>query len=296
MATPPEAVGWPGDHPARTDPALAPWAQGLHEVCPGSRVLRTLRHVPGRRVAAQVRTGAGDVAVAKVFARPRARGNDRRLRALAGSHAGAVLPRPIGADRHGHVLVVGFTPGTPMNDLDDSGYLLAAGLAGQALRHLHDCRVTLDRTWTLHDEVRQLLATCGPVTTGPARAFLAGSGRAAAARGEHDVVCSHRDFHPQQVVLQDGGTVGLIDLDDAANAPRALDTGNFTAHLQLDAIQGRRTEQVAVDAVSRFLGGYGGAGTAHTWWEELSLLRLAALAETRKMDAYARAAVLERLS
>ncbi len=296
MTTPPEPIGWPGDHPARTDPALAPWAQGLHEVCPGSRVLRTLRHVPGRRVAAQVRTGAGEVAVAKVFARPRARGNDRRLRALAGGRAGAVLPRPIGADRTGHVLAVGFTPGTPMNDLDDSSYLLAAGLAGEALRRLHDCRVALDRTWTLQHEVRQLLATCGPVTTGPARAFLAGTGRATAARGEHDVVCGHRDFHPQQVVLQDGGTVGLIDLDDAADAPRALDTGNFTAHLQLDAMQGRRNEQVAVEAVSRFLGGYGSAGAAHSWWEELSLLRLAALAETRQGDAHACAAVLGRLS
>ena len=296
MATPPEPVGWPVDHPARTDPALAPWAQGLHEVCPDSRVLRTLRHVPGRRVAAQVRTRAGDVAVAKVFARPRARGNDRRLRALAGGGAGAVLPRPIGADRHGHVLAVGFTPGTPMNDLDDSSYLLAAGLAGAALRQLHQCRVALDRTWTLQHELRQLLATCGPVTTGPARTFLASTGRTDAAWGEHDVVCGHRDFHPQQVILQDGGTVSLIDLDDAAHAPRALDTGNFTAHLQLDAMQGRRTEQVAVDAMSSFLGGYGGAGPAHHCWEELSLLRLAALAETRQRDAHACASLLGQLS
>ncbi len=283
--------GWPQDHPAHTDPDLAPWAEGINELCPDSVLLRTLRYVRGRRVAAQVITAAGDEAVIKVYARPRARGNDRRLQLLADSTAAPLLPAPLGADCRGHVLALTYTPGISMPDLDDDGYVSVAGGAGEALRRLHDSQVVLDRVWLMEHEATQLMKTCGPLTTSTASVFLADLD--ARHWEQPELVCAHRDFHPQQVVSGPTRTASLIDLDDAAQAPRALDTGNFTAHLRYDALQHRRTAGLVSKALAAFRDGYADLPGDHHRWETLALLRLASLAETRHNDSNGCAALLD---
>lgn len=277
---------WPADHPATTDPALAPWAGEADRLCPGAEVMRVLRYLPGRRVTTLVRTGGG-LAVLKVFATSRARGGHRRLRAFAESSAGSLIPQPIG-NRKGHVSLVEFISGTPLDQLDDHALGIACGLAGSALRELHRSGARLDRTWGPDDEIAQLRRTAGPATRNFVERALAQWTPPAGAPN----VPSHRDCHPAQAVRTEDG-VRFIDLDDSAMAPPGLDVGNFVAHLQMEAFLGWRAREAVDRAVDAFLSGYGSAPPALRTWMQLALARLGALAETRH-NSVDRAVVLFR--
>lgn len=267
---------WPADHPVLTDPALAPWASGADRVCPDAEVVRVLRHVPGRRVATLVRSREGQ-AVLKVYASSRARGGHRRLTALAESSAGGHVPRPL-AHRKGHVALIEYVEGTPLDVLDDEAFVEGSRLAGEALLRLHRSGAVLGRAWTFEDEVRQLRETSGPATRD-----LVDEAIERWRPAEEDAVPSHRDCYPAQTVLA-RGTVRFIDLDDAAMSPPSLDVGNFLAHVRRDGAIGRRPRRVAASAERAFVQGYGGPTKALDAWEALALARLAALAETRHRD------------
>jgi len=271
-------VRWPDDHPAVTDPALAPWAGETDRLCPEAEVIRVLRHRPGRRVTTLVGTGDG-LAVLKLFATSRARGGHRRLVAFAESPAGSLVPRPIGY-RKGHLSLVEYIPGTPLDQLGDDSLVAAAGLAGQALRRLHDSGAELDRTWGLGNEIAQLRRTAGPATRAAAERAVARWARPV----QRATVPSHRDCHPAQLVWTEDG-VRFIDLDDSAMAPAALDVGNFVAHLRMEGILARRTRDASAAAVDSFVSGYGREPPALRSWTQLALARLAALAETRHKSA-----------
>jgi Ser/Thr protein kinase RdoA (MazF antagonist) len=268
-------VRWPPDHPAVTDPALARWRAGAESVCPQGEVVGVLRYVPGRRVATRVRIG-GQEAVLKIFAGRRARGNHRRLTALAHTSAAGLVPAPLAVDEQGHVGLVEFVVGTPLSDLGGDQLPEAAREAGEVLRRLHGSGAVLDREWSIDKELVQLRRTAGART----RQAIEG----AIGRCSHDVgngsVPAHRDCYPAQAVLGSAG-VRLIDLDDAAMAPPGLDVGNFTAHLIKDGAVGAVPEEVATRAVAAFLDGYGDVPADHARWECLSLARLAGLSETR---------------
>jgi Ser/Thr protein kinase RdoA (MazF antagonist) len=251
-------VRWPPDHPAVADPALARWRAGADEICPQAEVVEILRYLPERRVATHVRVDGQD-AVLKIFRAPRARGNHRRLTALAATPAAGLVPAPLAVDTSGHVGLVEFIAGVPL-PAD------AARQAGAVLRRLHDSGALLDRDWSVADELAQLRRSAGEQTTEAVESAIRSW-----TPPDSERVPSHRDCYPAQTVLTPGG-VRLIDLDDAAMAPRALDVGNFTAHLIKDG---------ARDAVPAFLDGYGDVPADHACWERLSLARLAALAETR---------------
>ena len=255
---------WPPDHPAVADPALARWSAGADSICPDAEVVELLRYLPGRRVASRVRTGSQD-AVLKVFASPRARGNHRRLAAIAATPAAGLVPAPLAVDESGHVGLVEFITGTP---LSKNRSIDAARQAGAVVRRLHDSGAVLDRHWSIGDELAQLRRTAGAQTRDAIETAI----ERWAPETADGSVPAHRDCYPAQAVLTSNG-VRLIDLDDAAMAPPGLDVGNFTAHLI--------KEGASPEAVAAFLEGYGDVPADHSQWEQLSLARLAALAETR---------------
>jgi Ser/Thr protein kinase RdoA (MazF antagonist) len=214
--------------------------------------------------------------VLKVFASPRARGNVRRIESLRRSSAGHLVPEPWGVDDAGHVSLVAFVDGQVFDCLDDDRFVATAELAGLALRELHDSAAMLDRTWTLDDELRLLVSrattttrTCVDLVVGRAPHLLS-----------DPLVSAHRDCHPRQLVTVADG-VCWIDLDDAAMAPSGLDVGNMVAHLRRDAVLGRRSPPASERAIVAFRSGYGETASDVDGWEQLSLLRLAGLAETR---------------
>jgi Ser/Thr protein kinase RdoA (MazF antagonist) len=269
---------WPADHPAVTDPALARWAGDADRLCPEADAVEVLRYLPGRRVTTLVRTEQG-LAVLKLFATSRARGGHRRLIALAASPAAPFVPRPLG-HRKGHVALVEFIPGTPMDRIEGGGFTEASRAAGWTLRRIHDSGAKLDREWDVGAEVDQLRRTAGvataPVVERAISRWLPPEDGAP--------VPSHRDCHPAQAVVGAAG-VRFIDLDDSAMAPRGLDVGNFVAHLRMDDVLGRRTGEDVGAAIEAFLTGYGFEPSGTWAWASLSLARLAALAESRHGSA-----------
>lgn len=279
---------WPADHPTQTDEALAEWRDGADELCPDAVVVRVLRHLPQRRVATLVDTPDGP-GVLKIFARPRARGNHRRLQALADSHA-VLVPRPRGVDRSGHVSLVSFVEGTVFDQLDDDAFVRAAPLVGEALRTLHNSAVELDRRWTIDDELTQLERRFSREVAALVPDAIAARDALASAK----LVPAHRDCHPRQVVAC-GTAVRWIDLDDAAMASPALDVGNFVAHLRRDAAIAARDPDVTAVAIDRFVAGYGSWPSGGEQWEQLTLARLAGLAERRHQRADWSAAIAQLL-
>ncbi len=264
----------PADHPLLTDPELAPW-RGPARALASGRFVSVLRHVQGRRVASLVESDQG-LAVLKVFARPRARGNVRRLDLLAASSARHLVPRPLGVDASGHVSLVDWIDGTVYDQVDDATFVAAAGSIGVALRTLHESGAPLDRTWTYEHEVAQLRRRATASTLRLAEELVDDTQSLA----EEPLVPSHRDCHPRQIVLR-GTDVRFIDLDDAALAPATLDLGNVIAHIRRDVCLGRRCPESADAAIESVLASYGPIPGDLDAWTRLALARLAGLAETR---------------
>jgi Ser/Thr protein kinase RdoA (MazF antagonist) len=269
---------WPPDHPAVADAGLSRWRGGADEICPEGEPLRTLRYWPGQRVATLVRTGEGQ-AVLKIYCRPRARGNHRRLQALGESGAAGLVPRPIAVDHSGHVGLLEFVHGVTLDRLCGEPLTAAARQAGQTLRCIHGSGAELDRKWSCWDEAGRLREVAGPQTRSMIEQVLAERMPRATERS----VPSHRDCNREQAVLTGAG-VRFIDADDAAMAPAALDPGNFTAYLTRDEICGLADPSEARAAAEAFLDGYGGPPPGLAWWQRLALARLAGLAETRDED------------
>lgn len=269
---------WPSDHPAVTDPALAPHAAGADEVAPGASAGAVLRHLPGRRVATAVHLADGRHAVLKVFASPRGRGNDRRLSALAATAVAGSVPTSLGVDRAGHVSLISWAPGQVYDEVDDDTFVAVAGDIGRSLAALHRSGAAIDRSWTVDDELVQLLRRATPRSRPLADAVVSDP-MVDRARLE-PLRTAHRDCHPRQVVV-DGLHPRWIDLDDCAMAPPGLDVGNFLAHLRRDAAIGRRDTAATRAAIRAFVEGYGELPSTTAWWETASLARLVGLAESR---------------
>lgn len=281
---------WP-EHLLPADDRLCDALDAARRHRPDITLTEVLRHVTGRRITALATTGKETVVV-KVFHSPRARGNHRRLSALAAAGLVDIVPVSHGCDPTGHVGVVGHRPGTELQQVRDEHWVAACRLAGVALRRLHESGADLDRSWTVDDEVAHLR------TMTPAH-LLDEVDRAAAdtdAIAGAPLVPSHRDCHPKQLVV-DGSQVAWIDLDDCTMAPAALDVGNMLAHLTREAVVGRRAQALVTHARAAFLDGYGDIDPAHCRrWERLSLVRLAGLAETRHHAPHERDALLHELA
>ena len=270
---------WPVDHPAVVDEALSARAAGADEIAPGAEIGAVLRHLAGRRVATAVRLQDGTDAVLKVFASPRARGNERRLATLAASSAADLVPRSLGVDRAGHVSLISWCTGQVYDELSDEEFVAVAPAVGMALARLHRCGANVDRDWTVDDEITHLLRRATAGNQPLADALLADTEAVSKVR-EAPLVVSHRDCHPRQVVVE-AGRPAWIDLDDCAMAPAGLDLGNFLAHLRRDAAIGRRGTGPTDAAVEGFCRGYGDLPTTTAWWKRASLVRLVGLAESR---------------
>lgn len=270
---------WPSDHPAVTDPALAEWAGGVDSVAPGAEPLGVLRHLVGRRVATKTCTQTHQLGVLKIFARPRARGNIRRLNALHASSIRHLVPRPLGVDASGHVSLVEWVEGDIFDQVPNADFADAAWQVGDALRVLHNSDVQLDRSWDVHNELAVLQKRQTSIVDRLLQSF-GGEGTIVEALASERLVTAHRDCHPHQAVLG-LGTARWIDLDDCAMAPAGLDVGNMIAHLRRDAATGLRSVGTTGLAIVAFEQGYGDVPPTTRIWEQLSLLRLCGLAESR---------------
>jgi Ser/Thr protein kinase RdoA (MazF antagonist) len=258
---------WPPDHPVRTDPVLAEWRADADAACPEGSVVTVLGHVEGRRVATLVRTPDGP-AVLKLYRSARASGNHLRLQALRLGAGSVQIPRPLAVGPAGHAGLLEYVPGRLLGDISGPAFVAACEATGRMLARLHASDVQLGRDWTARREIDHL-----------ARRPSSG-GRTWSPPAPDTLVPAHRDLHPAQVVVG-AGTVRLIDLDEAAMAPAALDVGKFIAHLTKNAVHGKRPTAEAEAAADAFLRGYGRIPRDLPWWRGIALARLACSAEER---------------
>ncbi len=135
---------------------------------------------------------------------------------------------------------------------------------GRALRELHDLGASTDRRHTTEDELRildrDLTRACREIPAERARIerllALAHSARKAIMSTHRRSL--HRDFHPQQVLVDSAGLI-LLDLDLYAMGDPRIDVSNFAAHLRELAYRMPALSDKLAIAESAFYRGYFGS-------------------------------------
>jgi len=165
---------------------------------------------------------------------------------------GVRVPEVAAADSDRGTMDCRALPGRTLHDiLADptltNAEVTAAGRAvGRAVARLHACpppaalrthratdELVVTRRWLRQASVHGLLDGTGPLVRGrldDARRLLAGL--------PCETAFLHRDLHDKQVVVDDDGVVGVLDLDLAATGEPALDLANLLVHLELRSVQG----------------------------------------------------------
>jgi hypothetical protein len=250
--------------PDALNPAEAEQQIGLG--CPGLtepdgkfilRSIRVTRYKPGRRCLIEyegdvVRRGAAPAAVCLV-GKVRAKGADRAACALlealgrAGfgpdSPDGVSVPAAVGVVPGLGMWLQHRVPGLPATDLlaGEGGPSLARRIAG-AIHKVHRAGLPAPRRHTIADELATLQARLADVAAdrpgwaGRLDRLLAACRRVAADTPDPQPVGSHRDFYPDQVLV-DGSRLYLLDFDLFAEADAGLDVGNFVGHLTEQALR-----------------------------------------------------------
>ncbi|PZR52655.1 hypothetical protein DNL40_11135 [Xylanimonas oleitrophica] len=206
---------------------------------PGARLVA---HRPERRAVVRRRTGggtAGRTAYAKTV-------RASRFGALVDAARAAEAlplrtPAVLDADPATAVVTLGALPGRPLHDLlDDPLALVAARHLGTALARLHALPVPAGTA--VHDAEAEAAVTRRWAEH--ARAYGLGPATGAAPVPDLPLVPAkertllHRDLHDKQVLVDDDGSVGLLDFDLLAAGDPALDLANLRVHLELRQRQG----------------------------------------------------------
>jgi Phosphotransferase enzyme family len=215
------------------------------------QAIRVTRYKPGRRCVIEYDVEverAGDapeavMLIGKVRARRSGKSGYRLLKAFwdtgfsVDSPDGISVPEPIGIVSACRLWLQRKVPGRMAADL-----LTAAGGAAlvqriaEAAYKLHRASVPTERHHTMADELRILhehlprLTQTAPQWAERIERLLDASQRRGAATPEPTPCGIHRDFYPDQVIV-DGPRLHLIDFDLYCEGDPALDIGNFLGHL-----------------------------------------------------------------
>ncbi|MGE4178433.1 MAG: phosphotransferase [Limisphaerales bacterium] len=211
--------------------------------------ISVVRHKAGRRCLiryrfARTEGGPGFVWIGKLRAR-RGRGWDLGMRAARGLRAAGLredgdvaVPEPVGEISELLLELQRGVGGEPCAGLMTgwNGAELAARCAF-AVARLHGSRVTVAREHGVEQEMAILRDRLGrlirerPDDAERVARILSGCEVLAGAMDRADRVLVHRDYHPDQVLV-DGRRIWLLDLDLCAMGDPCLDHGNFLAHLE----------------------------------------------------------------
>jgi phosphotransferase family enzyme len=231
-------------------PRLAEGGSGLR-----LRVIRVLRHKPGRRFVIQYELESdlelkrSAVLIGKVRARKNPMKAYERLDAFwrtgfdDQSADGVSVPEPIGFLPDLGVWFQRRAPGTVATELlDRPGAEELMTRVARAACKIHRSGVPVNRIHTMGDEVRILrerlsvLAETWPHWALRIQRMLSASERLAASVPAPAAAAIHRDFYPDQVIVA-GDRLYLIDFDLYCSGDAALDIGNFLGHLIEQALR-----------------------------------------------------------
>ncbi|MEE6288037.1 hypothetical protein V2J52_10285 [Georgenia sp. MJ173] len=231
-----------------------------------------IAHRPGRRAVVRLAGADGTPREFVKVVRPSKAADLARRGGLVATLIGDDVPVPRLLDESGlarGVLRWSVVPGRTLHDLGAAAGWTADEAraawraAGRAVAHLHDAPVAqVSARHGATDELDAAAAWLHPaVGHGLLDADLvARAGErvtADLAADDRDPVLGvlHRDLHDKQLLLDDDGTVGMIDVDTLAVGERALDVANLLVHLELRQAQGLLTAELAAAARDGFLAG-----------------------------------------
>ena len=247
---------------------------------------------PGLSLYGKVYGGAAGLVVEGFLAAlARARARDLPVPA-------ATFPTPVLVEPSMRLLVTSEIPGQPLvrrleaalgsGESRDARESLEPGFvaSGRALAGLHQSDAT---TAPVHpvgaeladlDRQLRLVASIWPRLAAPLRRHANLLAEEVPSTGE--VVLSHGDFTPSQVLIDDE-RCGVVDLDGLCWADPALDIGRFLAQLDLIVMKacGEGGRSIAADLGDSFLRGYqeasDGAGEPAGTWSRVAFYRRASL-------------------
>jgi glycosyltransferase involved in cell wall biosynthesis len=147
------------------------------------------------------------------------------------------VPEPLGVVNYFQMWLQRKVPGVAATELlpGPEGVQLACRVAEAAFK-LHRSGVVPERRHTIADEMRILhqrvpkVVDLHPALAGRLTSILKAADRLAATIPNASVRTIHRDFYPDQVII-DGQRLYLIDFDLYCAGDPSLDIGNFLAHL-----------------------------------------------------------------
>jgi Ser/Thr protein kinase RdoA (MazF antagonist) len=156
---------------------------------------------------------------------------------------GICVPQPLGVIPEWHMWLQQKAQGDRLtNHLELTGAEQLVARTTQAIYKLHCTAMPVHRTHTPRDEL-DILHKCVPKVLRthpewqePVRRILAACDRLAASLPNNCKTFLHRDFYPDQLLV-DGGNMTLLDFDLCCLGDPALDIGNFHAHLTEHALR-----------------------------------------------------------
>ncbi len=242
----------PDRRPDFLRPLLASRGSVIDDTC------HVLRYKPGRRLVAQLRSGAEPQAALKIT------GRADFAQALIGATAAAALGGAplLGADFDHCALATGWIGGMPLcpegrggqptqDELEQTGATLARIHAAPfmpAARLSREGEATAAREATA-----ALIALDPPLAQAANRLAAAVSEALLAAPWQGALV--HGDFSADQVVMRDGRAI-IVDWDHAACGDPAVDFGVFLARLDAQALDGTITAAAAENIGGALATGY----------------------------------------
>lgn len=221
------------------------------------RAIRVVRHKPGRRCLIEYdtvleRSEAPPEALV-LIGKVRARGFDETSYRLNNSlmlegfgpdcDDAVMIPEPVGEIPELRMWLQRKVPGTVSTKLlANPGGVRVARRIADAIHKLHTAGVATRRRHTMADELRilherlQLVMQARPQWRARLQRLLASCERLGASIDISRTCGIHRDFYPDQVLINDG-SLYLLDLDLYCQGDPALDIGNFIGHLTEQALR-----------------------------------------------------------
>ncbi|MEY6432462.1 phosphotransferase [Thioalkalicoccus limnaeus] len=256
------------------------------------RAIHVRRHKPGRRCLIEyelIDAGPrGGETRLTLLGKVRAKGLDHRSYAVQEalwrtgfgppSEDRIGVPEPLGLLPDLAMWLQRKVPGQPVTEslTGPDGAALAVRIAG-ALHKLQRSSAPVNRRHTLTDELsilRQqlgLVAKAHPAWAVRIQRVLAACERLGAAIGPGPFVPSHRDFYPDNLLV-DREWLHLVDLDLCCEADPGLDMGNFIGHVTELSLRTRQDPEALADLEQTL---------------EDEFLRLAGVASRTAIRAYA---------
>jgi aminoglycoside phosphotransferase len=231
-----------------------------------------------------------------------------RVAGVAAAHRAVhavAAPAVLSEDERAGVLTLRAVPGRPLHDLlAGPGATAAVLMIGAAVRCLHAQPPPAAGTGVHgpREEARVLADWLERLAWHDSRTAARVRERARHVLGDLAALPAgrpaliHRDLHDKQILLGDGGAVGLIDLDTLTLGDPAIDLANLAAHFDLRARQAGADLATAAAQREALLAGYGASAAQRRRvevYERAARLRLACVYAFRPRWAAVAAALAE---